>query len=182
MSPQVRCPPIRGKLTTRREEKLVARGSEILQIAEVLASRTLIDGRVNLEADEVCASGEMYCQAAKPSDGDPFLEAVGETEVHQRRGPRVQPVRGEAQGKSDVSDRADQGVGEGISLPVDPALSEADDVNVCSGTCNDTEQEQAATAHHEHFVRQRPALQHRAERAQRPLQPFDLKHTCILAA
>jgi hypothetical protein len=111
-------------------DQLLFRRVETAEIVEVLASWALVDGRVELEADQILAGGKVDLERAKATDGDPLLETGGEPEVDESRRTDVQPPRSETERFADVGDGLGEELGQRAGLGVAICSWEPDDVDV----------------------------------------------------
>jgi hypothetical protein len=78
----------------------------------VLAAWALVDGRVEFEADEILAGGEVDLERPIATDRDPLFETGGETEVDESGRTDVQPARSEAERLADVDDGLGEELGQ----------------------------------------------------------------------
>lgn len=117
-----------------------------LQIVEVLA-RALIDCRVELQMNLIDAGREQDLQAgAVDSMLRPLIEAVGQSEVEQRRGSWVQPVIGQPEVAGYGMCGIEQGRGERLRRYEPPILDDCEDVDILRSAGHESESQQRRTA------------------------------------
>jgi hypothetical protein len=104
-----------------------------VEVVHVLAARTLVDCRVELEADQVLPCRQMDLEGAVPTDDHSVLKAFRKPKVDEPRRPGVQPSRTEGKGQADLFDGGRKERGEGLRLGVPGRPGEAHDIEVGGG-------------------------------------------------
>jgi hypothetical protein len=118
----------------------------------MLAPRTLIDSRIELEVDLIEAACQVQGQRTEAANLGTLREPLWKPEVQKSRGTGVEPVDADAEDFADVAYRLDQRLRQAAGPNVAAILDHGDDVEVAGGACDKTQQNQAAPAHRDELV------------------------------
>jgi hypothetical protein len=145
----------------------------------MLAPRTLIDSRIELEVDLIEAACQVQGQRTEAANLGTLSESFWKAEVKQGRGTGVEPVDTDAEDVADVAHSLDERLRQAAGPNVAAGLDHGHDVEVAGGACNETQQDQAAPADRDELIFEIAGFEGLGQRAQRI---FDDRHADIITA
>ncbi len=110
----------------------------------MLAAWTLIDKRIELEADQIHPSWEVNLQRTELPNSDPVFEPHWKPKVQQAGWTRVDPAAAQTKGCTNFGHRVGEKLWKVESLAVPSGRDEADYVHISGGPFNEAEQQKAA--------------------------------------